>query len=94
MTKLDNCMQTRNIIGVDLSKRVFQIHSISQNGNCITKKKLSRAKVFEFFANTTESIVAMEAKCGRSLFCKKNKKVRTYCKNYCPTICQTVRHGQ
>jgi transposase len=51
------------IVGVDLSKNVFQIHAQDKRGNCIMRKRLKRDKFLEYFINLPKCIVAMEA-CG------------------------------
>jgi len=37
------------IIGVDLAKRVFQVHGAGPDGSVVYRKKLSRAQVLAFF---------------------------------------------
>ena len=54
-----------SVIGVDIAKRVFQVHTVDEMTGEIRRWTLSRAKVLEFFGNTRPSIVAMEA-CGSS----------------------------
>ena len=38
------------IIGVDLAKRVFQLHGARNGGSIAFRKKLSRGQVLAFFA--------------------------------------------
>lgn len=54
-------MKEVNIIGIDLAKRVFQVHGAAADGSVLFRKKLSRAQVLEFFACQSACIVAMEA---------------------------------
>ena len=49
------------IIGVDLAKRVFQIHSADVVGKVICRKKLSRPQFAKFLSEQPNCIVAMEA---------------------------------
>lgn len=49
------------IIGVDLAKRVFQIHSADAVGKVICRKKLSRPQFAKFLNEQPNCIVAMEA---------------------------------
>ena len=37
--------------GLDIAKNVFQAHGVDQNGKVVVRKRFSRAKVLEFFAN-------------------------------------------
>ena len=38
-------------IGVDIAKSVFQIHGVDADGTVVIRKRVSRAKVLEFFAD-------------------------------------------
>ena len=50
-------------VGLDLAKRVFQVHGVDQDGNVVLRKQLRRAQVLGFFANLPPCLVGMEA-CG------------------------------
>jgi transposase len=52
-------------IGLDIAKRVFQAHGADASGRVVFRKRLSRAKLLEFFAAQPPCVVAMEA-CGGS----------------------------
>jgi len=54
-------------IGLDLAKRVFQVHGADGAGQVILRKKLSRDQVLPFFSKIPCCTVAMEA-CGGSHF--------------------------
>lgn len=49
------------IIGLDLAKRVFQVHGSSRSGEVLFRKRLTRARLLPFFASHPGCIVAMEA---------------------------------
>lgn len=49
--------------GVDIAKNVFQVHWVDAATGEIRRKKLSRAKFVEFFANRAAARIVMEA-CG------------------------------
>lgn len=49
------------IIGLDLAKRVFQLHGARADGSVAFRKKLSRAQVTTFLAKLPRCVVAMEA---------------------------------
>ena len=53
----------RTTIGLDLPKLLFQVHSVDERTGEITREKLKRGQVLEYFANREASVVAMEA-CG------------------------------
>jgi transposase len=52
-------------IGLDLAKRVFQVHGVDAAGKVIVRKALRRAQVLPFFAKLPSCLVGMEA-CGTS----------------------------
>jgi len=54
-------MEQVTIIGLDLAKRVFQVHGATADGRVAFRKKLSRGQVLAFFASLPPCIVAMEA---------------------------------
>ena len=49
------------IVGLDLAKRVFQVHGATADGGVAFRKKLSRGQVLAFFADLPPCVVAMEA---------------------------------
>jgi len=48
-------------IGLDIAKSVFQVHGVDANGTVVIRKKLSRAKVLEFFSSLPSCVVGIEA---------------------------------
>ena len=48
-------------IGLDIAKNVFQAHGVDQNGKVVVRKRFSRAKVLEFFANLPPCLIGIEA---------------------------------
>ena len=51
------------VIGLDIAKNVFQLHSVDAATGEIQRRQLKRPKMAEFFANRQPSLVAIEA-CG------------------------------
>ena len=51
-------------IGLDIAKRVFQAHGADAAGHVVFRKRLTRAKLLEFFAAQPPCVVAMEACAG------------------------------
>jgi transposase len=49
------------IIGVDLAKRVFQVHGATRHGDVVFRKKLSREQFRAFMARQPASLVVFEA---------------------------------
>jgi transposase len=56
---------TKKIIGVDIAKRVFQLHWIESGTVEIVNLQLKREQFLEYFANLVPSLIGMEA-CGGS----------------------------
>ena len=50
------------IIGVDLAKRVFQLHGAAADGSVLFRKKLTRERFLSFLASQPLCVVAMEAR--------------------------------
>ena len=50
-------------IGIDIAKRIFQLHGIDKNGKVVLKKKLMRDQVLNYMANLPKCLVGIEA-CG------------------------------
>src|SRR5262245_61362234 len=51
-------MEKATIIGIDLAKRVFQVHGATQDGRPVFRKKVSRAQFLGFLANQSPAVVA------------------------------------
>ena len=56
-------MDNVSIIGIDISKRSFQVHGATADGAPVLRRKLTRAKVLEFLASQPRCVVVMET-CG------------------------------
>ena len=52
-------------IGLDLAKRIFQVHAVDASGEVVIRKALRRSQVLPFFTNLPPCLVGMEA-CGTS----------------------------
>jgi transposase len=50
-------------IGLDLAKKVFQVHCVDAEGKVVVARKLRRKEVLVFFAKLAPCLVGMEA-CG------------------------------
>lgn len=50
-------------VGIDLAKKVFQLHGVDQQGKPALKKSMKRTQVLPFFANLPPCLIGMEA-CG------------------------------
>jgi transposase len=54
-------MEKATIIGIDLAKRVFQVHAAAKDGRPVLRKKVSRAQLLGFLAKRPPAVLAMEA---------------------------------
>ena len=54
-------MSEVTIIGIDLAKRVFQLHGARKDGSVVFRKRLSRGQLLAFVAEQPRCVVAMEA---------------------------------
>lgn len=54
---------SKEVVGVDIAKRVFQLHWIEQESGEIVSVQLKREKFLEHFANRAPCLIGMEA-CG------------------------------
>jgi transposase len=48
-------------IGLDIGKSVFQVHGVDVAGAVVIRKRISRLKMLEFFANLPSCLVGIEA---------------------------------
>ncbi len=48
-------------IGLDIAKSVFQIHGVDVDGTVVIRRRVSRAKVLEFFAALPPCLIGIEA---------------------------------
>jgi len=49
------------IIGLDISKSVFQVHGVNEPGEPLLRRQLRRREVLRFFANLEPCVVGIEA---------------------------------
>ena len=48
-------------IGLDIAKSVFQVHGVDGAGSVVIRKRVSRAKILEFFADLPRCLIGIEA---------------------------------
>jgi transposase len=61
--KQEGLMHNITTIGLDLAKRVFQVHGMDHEGQTVVRKKVRRGQVLKLFATLPPCLVGMEA-CG------------------------------
>jgi transposase len=52
-------------VGLDLAKRIFQVHAVDASGSVVVRKALRRSQVLPFFTKLPACLIGMEA-CGTS----------------------------
>ncbi len=52
-------MREVGVIGLDLTKPVFQLHGADASGRAVLSKRLRRAQLVEFFGRQPRCVVAM-----------------------------------
>ena len=62
-------------IGVDIAKSVFQVHGVDADGTVVIRRRIGRAKVFEFFADLPPCLVGMEACATAHQWARELKKL-------------------
>lgn len=66
---------TKKIIGVDIAKRVFQLHWIESGTGEIVNLQLKREQFLEYFANLVPSLIGMEAYGGSQHWARQLQKM-------------------
>lgn len=56
-------IEGRQVVGLDIAKNVFQLHSVDMGTGEIVNTQIKRAKVLEHFANRAPCVIGIEA-CG------------------------------
>jgi transposase len=66
------------IIGIDLAKRVFQLHLVSQQGRIKANKVITREKLMAFIVQQPPSRIVMEA-CGSANYWARQFRCHCHC---------------
>jgi transposase len=54
-------MNGQQVFGLDIAKKVFQLHTVNMDTGEIVNVQIKRAKVLEHFANRKPCLIAVEA---------------------------------
>lgn len=68
-------MEQVSTIGLDIAKRVFQVHGVDKAGNEMFRKKLPRGRVLAFLGAQPRCVVALEAGGGAHYWGREISKV-------------------
>ena len=55
-------MKEISIVGLELGKRVFQVHAAVSDGGVVLRRQMSRSQVITFFTELPKCTVAMEVR--------------------------------
>jgi transposase len=61
--------------GLDIAKRVFQVHGVDEAGAVRVQKKLARGKVLEYFAQRESCLIGIEACAGSHYWARELGKL-------------------
>jgi transposase len=67
-------------IGLDIAKSVFQVHGVDGTGAVVIRKRISRAKVLQFFGGLSPCLVGLEACPSGTLLEPRAAGARPQCK--------------
>lgn len=67
-------MNTISVLGIDLAKKVFQLHGNDQHGQAVLKKQLTRKKLMNFIANLPPCLIGVEACSGSNYWAREFQK--------------------
>ncbi|WP_032113939.1 IS110 family transposase [Candidatus Paracaedibacter symbiosus] len=62
---------TITILGIDIAKRVFQLHGVDAKGKVILKKRVSRNQLLNFIANLPPCLIGMESCIGAHYWARR-----------------------
>lgn len=62
-------------VGIDIAKRISQIHGVNKNGKTVLKKKLMRDQVLIFMSNLPKCLVGIEACGGANYWAREISKL-------------------
>ena len=54
-------MKKISTIGLDLAKRIFQVHGIDDQGQLIVQKQLQRSEMIAWFSKLAPCLIGVEA---------------------------------
>jgi transposase len=54
-------------VGLDLAKRIFQVHAVDASGSVVVRKALRRSQVLPFFAKLPRCLIGIDLRDVTSL---------------------------
>lgn len=68
-------MDGRQVIGLDIAKLVFQLHSVDMQSGEINNIAIKRGKLLEYFVNRQPSVIGIEACAGSNYWAREFEKL-------------------
>jgi transposase len=62
-------------VGVDIAKKLFQVHGMDERGMPVLRKQLKRSQVLSFFAKLSPCLIGMEACCSAHYWGRQLQKL-------------------
>ena len=81
-------------IGVDIAKSVFQIHGVDADGTVVIRKRVSRAKVLEFFAKSAALPRWHGSVCNGAPVGARAQEARARHAAHAADLCQSLREAR
>jgi len=81
-------------IGLDIAKSVFQVHGVDADGAVVIRKRISRAKVLEFFAALPSCLVGVEACPERALLEPQTSSSRPRGEADATELCESLSQAE
>jgi transposase len=76
-------------VGLDLAKQVFSVHGVDEHGKAVLRKRVSRGKLLELFAQLPPALVGMEACSGAHHWGRELGRLRPSRRDHCESACNT-----
>ena len=81
-------------IGLDIAKSVFQVHGVDVHGAVVIRKRVSRGKVLEFFADLPPCLVGIEACPSAHHWSRKLQDSRPYGEVDAAKLCEGLSQAR
>lgn len=64
-------MKNITVLGIDIAKRVFQLHGVDERGKAVLRRQVSRSELRNTIARLPKCLIAMEACSGSSYWARE-----------------------
>ena len=68
-------MKEMTTVGLDLAKRVFQVHAVNAGGEGLVRRQVRRAELLRFFSRLPPCLVGMDACAGAHYWARELAKL-------------------